>query len=91
MGDFETSIFYGKAFDQCVACSRFVLDEYLNDRDEFLMKVLNDPSFIHKVTKLQDELDMYASMEEGIIEIIDDDIDFITSDTFKNMEKGEKI
>lgn len=29
LGDFETSIFYGRAFDQCVACSKFILEKYL--------------------------------------------------------------
>lgn len=73
LGDFETSIFYGRAFDQCVACSKFVLDKYLEDRDEFMLQVINDPSFIHQVTGLQAELDSYDEMECGIIEIIDDD------------------
>lgn len=52
MSDFETNILYGPAFDQCVACSKYILDEYISNRDEFMLRVLNDPSFIHKVTKL---------------------------------------
>ena len=44
-----------------------------------MMNVLNDPSFIHKVTKLQDELDLYAQMEGGIIEILEDDIEYMMS------------
>lgn len=77
LGDFETSIFYGRAFEQCVACSSFILDSYLQDRDEFMLRVINDPSFIHQVTGLQKELDSYDDMESGIIEIIDDD--FLTA------------
>lgn len=50
MSDFEINMFYGKAFDQCVACSRKVLDEYTNNREEFMLSILNDPQFIHKVT-----------------------------------------
>ena len=38
-----------------------------------MINVLNDPSFIHKVTKLQDELDMYEAMDCNIIEIMSDD------------------
>ena len=38
-----------------------------------MLKVLNDPSFIHKVTKLQDELDQYENMQYNIIEITSDD------------------
>ena len=40
-----------------------------------MMNVLNDPSFIHQVTKLKEELDSYAEMEGGIIQILDDDIE----------------
>jgi ubiquitin-like modifier-activating enzyme ATG7 len=54
MSEFEVSIFYGRAFDQCVACSKFVLDEYNNNREEFMLAVLNNPSYIHQVTKLAD-------------------------------------
>lgn len=31
LGDYETSIFYGRAFDQCVACSKYIHDEYVNN------------------------------------------------------------
>ncbi len=37
-----------------------------------MLKVLNDPSFIHKVTKLDIELEKYSNFE-GIIEITSDD------------------
>lgn len=56
LSDFETSIFYGRAFDQCVACSQFILNSYREDREGFMLRVLNDPSFIHEVTGLKREL-----------------------------------
>lgn len=56
MSEFEVSIFYGRAFEQCVACSKLVLDAYNNQREEFMMQVLNDPSYIHRVTGLDVEL-----------------------------------
>jgi len=56
-----------------VACSKYVLEEYIANREEFMLQVLNDPSFIHKVTKLQDELDKYKDLECNIIEITSDD------------------
>lgn len=37
-----------------------------------MLRVLNDPSFIHKVTKLDIELEKYSNFE-GIIEITSDD------------------
>lgn len=67
MSEFDNQIFYGKAFEKCVACSKHILEEYNANRDEFMLKVLNDPSFIHKVTKLQEELDSYENMECNII------------------------
>ena len=58
-----------------------------------MLNVLNDPSFIHQVTKLQEELDSYANIEGGIIEIMDDDFDFMMDETnaTKAEEKKEDI
>lgn len=53
MSDFETNLFYGRAFEKCVACSDYILKEYSNNREEFMLKVLNDPSFIHEVVQLK--------------------------------------
>ncbi len=56
-----------------MACSKYIVEEYNANREEFILQVLNDPSFIHKVTKLQDELDKYKDLECNIIEITSDD------------------
>jgi len=33
-------------FHSCVACSKYVLDEYTKNRNEFLLKVINDPQYL---------------------------------------------
>lgn len=38
-----------------------------------MLRVLNDPSFIHDVTGLKAELDAYEKMEDGIVEILDEE------------------
>lgn len=38
-----------------------------------MLKVLNDPSFIHEVVQLKDELKKFDEMGYNIIEILDDD------------------
>lgn len=61
-----------------MACSKPILEEYVGNREEFMMNVLNDPSFIHKVTKLDEELKKYAEMDDdGIIEITEDDLEMV--------------
>ena len=55
-----------------------------------MLNVLNDPSFIHQVTKLQDELDQYAQMEGGIIEIMDDDLELMASQMETQAELAKK-
>lgn len=40
----------------CIACSEYVLDEYLKNRDEFLLKVINSPDFLQDVTKITETL-----------------------------------
>ena len=56
MSDFETHMFYGRAFDQCVACSKFILDEFVNNREEFMLRILNDPSFFIRLSILRTNL-----------------------------------
>ena len=72
MSEFEVSIFYGRAFEQCVACSKFVLDEYNNNREEFMLHVLNNPSYIHKVTKLEDDIRKMEEEAALCFDVIDD-------------------
>jgi len=38
-----------------------------------MLKVLNDPSFIHEVVQLKEELEQFDKMGYNIIEIVDDD------------------
>lgn len=52
-----------------------------------MINVLNDPSFIHDITGLRKELDEYEKMEDGIIEIMDDDMELLTSTD--NVDKKE--
>ena len=91
MSDFEVNIFYGRAFDQCVACSKKVLDEYSNNKEEFMLGVLNNPQYIHDVTGLADDIRQMENNTEDFIEIIDDDE--ITQEILqgKREEKEEKI
>ena len=42
-----------------------------------MLRVLNDPSFIHEVTGLKKELEAYEQMEDGIVEILDEDFEFL--------------
>ncbi len=38
-----------------------------------MLKVLNDPSFIHEVVQLKDQLEMMEEIDGNIIEINDED------------------
>jgi len=48
------------------------LDEYLKNRDEFLLKVINTPDFLQDVTKITENLKM-MDMENAIICLDDSD------------------
>ncbi|EGR34322.1 hypothetical protein IMG5_016380 [Ichthyophthirius multifiliis] len=56
MSDFETNILFGIAFENCVACSKYVLDNYVSDRDSFLLKVINDPDYLQVVSKIAEQM-----------------------------------
>ena len=57
LSDFETKIFFSRAFSNCVACSDYVLQDYCNNRDEFIIKVINDPDYLQHVTKISKMLE----------------------------------
>jgi len=50
----KTSFIMEKAFENCIACSEYVLDEYLNKRNEFMIRVINDPDYLQNVTKISE-------------------------------------
>lgn len=77
MSDFDINMFYGRAFDQCVACSKKVLEEYTNHKEEFMLSVMNDPQYIHKVTGMDVVLKEMEENMEGIMHIVEDDEDGI--------------
>ncbi|KAL7051316.1 hypothetical protein ACKWTF_004425 [Chironomus riparius] len=58
-------------FNQCIACSDFVLNEYKEHDKEFLFKVFNSAEYLEKITNLED----FANMDDDIINELDDDSD----------------
>jgi len=68
--EFDSRVFVSNAFPNCVACSDFVLTEFNNDRNNFMFRVMNNPDYLHSVTKIDDIL---KETEEGIDIIEDDD------------------
>ncbi|CAA9997686.1 unnamed protein product [Nesidiocoris tenuis] len=59
------------AFSQCIACSPKVIDQYENNRDEFLEKVFNSAIYLEELTGLA-ELHK-ASQIADILELSDDE------------------
>ncbi|XP_051912735.1 uncharacterized protein LOC127595074 [Hippocampus zosterae] len=75
MSDFATNLYYGRAFDQCIACSEHVLGQYLSRREQFLLEVINNPKYIHEVTNLRELLE---AADHQCIELEDDDVLFVS-------------
>ena len=38
----------------CVACSEGVVGDYLNNREKFLINIMNDPYYIEKISGVED-------------------------------------
>ena len=66
-GGFELADYENSKYDNCVACSHFVIKEYVKDRKDFLFNVLNNPDILNTITKFNDQVDM---MEEADFEEI---------------------
>jgi ubiquitin-like modifier-activating enzyme ATG7 len=72
--DFDSRIFVSKAFQNCVACSEYVLKEFCNNRDEFIFKIMNNPDYVQDVAKITDLLKPNGE-EEGECVILEDDFE----------------
>jgi hypothetical protein len=53
----------------CVACSEYVLNEYKNNRDEFFIKIMNNPYYLENICGV-DKLINEINLDE--IEVGDD-------------------
>lgn len=49
-------------FNQCIACSDYVLNEYKEHGKEFLLKVFNSAEYLEKITNLED----FASLDNDV-------------------------
>lgn len=56
-----------------------------------MLKVLNDPSFIHEVVQLKQEIQRFNAMDYNIIEIVDDDMGGIMIEQNGKLEKIQAI
>lgn len=41
---------FGQAFDKCVACSRAIVDSYVANRAEFMIRACNEPDYLEDLT-----------------------------------------
>lgn len=65
------------AFSNCSACSRYVLNEYRDNRFQFLLRVFNEPGYLDQVSglkQLQDETSL-----QDVWALSDDDADSCAS------------
>lgn len=46
VGGFDTQIMFSSAFEHCLACGKNVVEEYMNNREEFMAKALTDPDYL---------------------------------------------
>ncbi|KHJ93179.1 putative E1-like protein-activating enzyme Gsa7p/Apg7p [Oesophagostomum dentatum] len=58
-----------RRFEKCVACGNIVIDEYTNRKAEFVIEVMNSPSYLEKLTGLDQ---LQASIDNVHIEFSDD-------------------
>lgn len=68
-GGFELADYENSKYDNCVACSLYVIIEYVKNRKEFLYNVLNNPDVLNTYTKFNENVDLDGDAEfEEIIE-----------------------
>ena len=64
---FNVNDFTSSRFESCIACSEKVLRDYLRDRKEFLVTMLNNPTAIKNITGFSETNEDDPDMDEVII------------------------
>lgn len=67
---FGLNVMYGQAFDKCVGCSKAVVDEYMRDKREFIIRACNEPDYLEELTGITA---MMANINVDDIECFDVD------------------
>ncbi len=60
----------GQAFEKCVGCSQPILDSYLANKHEFIIRACNQPDFLEEITGITA---MMANINVDDIECFDFD------------------
>lgn len=68
----KKSLIFFFSLTSCIACSQYVLDEYLKNRDEFLLSVINNPNYLQDVTKITETLNA-MDLDNAIICLDEED------------------
>jgi len=40
---------YGEAFEKCIGCSKRIVEGYLNDKRQFVLKACNEPDYLEVI------------------------------------------
>ncbi|GLJ38595.1 hypothetical protein SUGI_0786970 [Cryptomeria japonica] len=77
IANFSQTIIKGRAFDRCTACSERVVSEYRKTGMDFILKALNQPSYLEDLTGLTILMELANSFNldlEGSDEDLDDNV-----------------
>ena len=69
--EFNIGSYESSRYGNCVACSDFVIREFISDRKGFLLNVLNDPDVLNTYTKFSEQME--GMEEEDYEEILEFD------------------
>eukprot|EP01095_Lingulamoeba_sp_RSL-Kostka_P017885 TRINITY_DN956_c2_g2_i1.p2 TRINITY_DN956_c2_g2~~TRINITY_DN956_c2_g2_i1.p2 ORF type:complete len:277 (-),score=117.38 TRINITY_DN956_c2_g2_i1:94-924(-) len=60
LSNFNNSVILGHAYEKCTACSKIIIDEYHERKEEFVLKACNEPKYLEDLsglTKMKEEAD----------------------------------
>ena len=72
LSSFGMNVMFGQAFDKCVGCSSKIIENYLANRVEFIIKACNEPDYLEELTGITA---MMANINIDDIECFDVDED----------------
>lgn len=74
LSSFSMNVMLGQAFDKCVGCSKNVIEGYLANKHEFVLRACNEPDFLEELTGITA---MMANINVDDIECFDCDEEMV--------------
>ena len=72
--NFDIQKYDNSRYENCTACSPYVIKEFLRNKKDFLVKILNNPNVLNKFSGFEDQVNDVNMEDLDSIIVMDDEM-----------------